>query len=114
MEQEVSTSQQYDLSKWSCQPLALHHNHGKSVQLSENDSVAKRKYGFRNAMVFTAGPVPIGGILQLTLLRTDERLVGGLVSPWYGNSNYIDGKPLLKMAPFLLLHVVKFIVVCLF
>ena len=67
----------------SCQPAALHHNHGSSITLSDNDSVAERESGlFENEIVFTAEPVPLNCAFQVTVLREveEEDWAGSFVS----------------------------------
>ena len=72
MGQGVSIAQLSDRSKWSCQPAALHHNHGRNIKLSDNDSVAERVRSFANGIVFTAEPVPLNCAFQVTVLREAE------------------------------------------
>ena len=81
MGQRVSTSnsQLNDTSqlddrrpKWSCQPAALHHNHGSNIWLSDKDSVAERERSYNHGIVFTAEPVPLNCAFQVTVLREAE------------------------------------------
>ena len=73
-----------DRSKWSCQPAALHQNHGKNIKLSDNDSVAEREKGSYNyGIVFTAEPVPLGCVLQVTVLSMEDGWSGSFVSAIY-------------------------------
>ena len=69
-----------DPSKWSCQPAALHHNHGRNIKLSDNDSVAERVRSFANGIVFTAEPVPLNCAFQVTVLRKEKLWIGSFVS----------------------------------
>ena len=65
---------------WSSQPAVLHRRHGKNIRLSENNTVAERERSFRDGVVMTAEPVPVGGMFQVTVLEEGEGPHGGLVS----------------------------------
>ena len=75
----VDPSRLDDRSKWSCQPAALHHNHGSNIKLSDNDSVAERVRSYDYGIVFTAEPVPLNCAFQVTVLR-EEDWTGSFVS----------------------------------
>jgi len=68
---------------WSSQPAALHHRHGSSIELSEDNTVARRVNPYENlwnVVVMTAEPVSVGTVFQVTVLEKVETWRGSLVS----------------------------------
>ena len=65
---------------WTIQPVVFHTNHGKNIELSQNNTVATRVSGFDYGIVCTSEPVPVGQMFKVTVLEKDERFVGGFVS----------------------------------
>ena len=57
----------------SCKPAALYHDHGRNIELSDNDSVAERVMSYNDGIVFTAEPVPLNCVFQVTVLREKLR-----------------------------------------
>ena len=72
--------------KWSSQPAALHHRHGRSIRLSKNNTVAERvnphlnSGNWDNGVVMTAEPVSVGTVFQATVLEKVDQWEGSLVS----------------------------------
>jgi len=75
----MGQNQSVTTANWSSQPAVFHHNHGNTIRLSENNTVAERTVSYCG-VVMTAEPVPIGRMFQVTVLEKKEEFVGGLVS----------------------------------
>ena len=70
----------------SSQPAALHcRKRGSNIQLSENNTVAKR-VNPQNGVVMTAKSVPVGAVFQVTVLEKVKGWSGSLVSVVMGLS----------------------------
>ena len=67
---------------WSSQPAIFHRRHGRSIWLSESNTVAQKvqKWDWRNGVVMTAEPVPVGAMFQVTVLEKVKTRSGDLVS----------------------------------
>ena len=75
------------LAGWIPRPALFNASkHGTSVKFSEEWSVAERETPedvWKNAVVYTAQPVPVGEVWRATVLSTSTRKWhGGLVSGW--------------------------------
>ena len=68
---------------WSSQPAILHRRHGDMITLSGRNCVAERvnaSWNFKDGVVMTAEPVPVGGLFQVTVQEKEKKWSGGLVS----------------------------------
>ena len=74
------------LAGWTPRPAPFDASkHGTRVEFSEQCSVAERvrpEEGHKNAVVYTAQPVPVGEVWRITVLSTIRGWAGGLVSGW--------------------------------
>ena len=58
----------------------FHWKHGHNIQLSEEATVAHRVQGFRDGVVFTEQPIPLGSVFQVKLMNKVGRWAGSIVS----------------------------------
>ena len=70
--------------QWSCQVAAFNiDNHGKSIQLSEQGTLASRTGGvadWGHGLVCTRDPVAVGKMLKVTVMKRHSIITfGGLV-----------------------------------
>lgn len=67
--------------QWTSQPVTLHSNHGKNIELLQNNTVALRTKSWYYGIVCTSEPVSVGKMFKVTLMERNERWsFGGLVS----------------------------------
>ena len=59
---------------------AFHNNHGKNIVLLEEGTVAYRKYGVFEGIVFTKYPINIGELFEVKIEEMDTLRSGSLVS----------------------------------
>ena len=67
----------------SRKPGAFHRKHGKNVQLLQEDTVAHRIDGYKEAVVFTSQPISQGSMFQVKLLDKGGSWTGSIVSGVY-------------------------------
>ena len=74
------------LASWIPRPAPFNDSkHGTRVEFSEECSAAEREspeLHHKNAVVYTAQPVPVGEVWRITVLNTTREWGGGLVSGW--------------------------------
>ena len=58
----------------------FHKNHGTSIDLLEEGTVAYRKKDCNYGVVFTKYPIGIGGLFEVKIEEIDQAWFGGLVS----------------------------------
>ena len=69
------------VASWSTRPAPFStRKHGIRVKFSVDNTVAERVGGWKNAVVYTSVPVPLGQVWQTTMLGTDIDYRYGLVS----------------------------------
>ena len=69
--------------QWTSQPVVFHNNHGKHIELSQNNTVATRVWRFSYGIVCTSEPVSIGQMFKVTVLENIQWSGSGLVSVQY-------------------------------
>ncbi len=63
--------------EWSSSPVTFHRNKGKSVELTESNTVATRTLS-ASGIVFTSEPMIVGQMLKVTMTQREEGW-GGMV-----------------------------------
>ena len=58
----------------------FHHNIGGNTVLLEEGTVAYRKIGLGNGIVFTKYPITTGALFEVKIEEIDQQYLGGLVS----------------------------------
>ena len=66
--------------QWTSQPVVFHNNHGKHIELSQNNTVATRVRDHDSSIVCTSEPVSIGQMFKVTVLEKRSGYSYGLVS----------------------------------
>ena len=69
--------------QWTSQPVVFHNNHGKNIELSQNNTVATRVRDYNHGIVCTSEPVSIGQMFKVTVLEKECQWAGGFVSVQY-------------------------------
>ncbi len=66
--------------EWSSSPVrsTFHRNKGRSVKLTESNTVATRTKGY-SGIVFTSEPMIVGQMLKVTMTERVEGWTGGMV-----------------------------------
>ena len=62
--------------------FSFHSNHGKNIHLLEDGTIAHRIEGTNNGMVFTKQPIPVGTMLESTILEENKSIVPGGIVSW--------------------------------
>ena len=69
------------VASWSARPAPFStRKHGTRVKFSVDNTVAERVGGRKDAVVYTADPVPLGQVWHTTTLGTTKGGIAGLVS----------------------------------
>ena len=64
---------------WASQPVVFHNKHGKSIELSQNNTVATRVRDHDHGVVCSSELLSIGQMFKVTVLKEDSEYDFGLV-----------------------------------
>ncbi len=62
--------------EWSSSPVTFHRNKGRSVELTESNTVATRTMSYGYCIVFTSEPMIVGQMLKVTVTEREDWIDG--------------------------------------